>query len=532
MCNRNICGIILTVAVVLELPAVTRGQLTGQQAQRISNAMPQKARVAPKEPRRVLIWNTPFMDKCPHKGYCVPQAGYAMKLLGERTGAFEPLVSDDVAMYLPENLKRFDAIIFNNSNGSWIRPTEKDMDKLKTYGRDQDAVEKLLRRSLLDWVSQGGGIVAYHHAVGGNTHWPEFQELLGAGYWGHPWNEEVGIKLDEPDHPLLATFEGKDFRLAEEVFQFRQPYARDKLRVLLSLDTSKTNMSVPWIHRTDGDFGLAWIKHHGKGRVFYCAIGHRTDIWWNPKILRFYLDGIQFATGDLGADATASTKFGVEPGFTSLFNGRDLTGWRGNPKIWSVKDGVITGQTTPKNRVSENTFLIWTGGDPALARGQAPPAEAGVKDFELRLRYRIENGNSGIYFRSTERTAMHPEPLVGCQADFSADGRWTGVIMEYTLRGILAERGQKVVIGKDGKINVVGSVGEPDELLKGVKPKQWNDYSLIAKGGRIILKINDVVMCDLEDNDPRRIPSGRLALQVHQGPDMLVQFKDIRIRQF
>jgi hypothetical protein len=96
----------------------------------------------------------------------------------------------------------------------------------------------------------------------------------------------------------------------------------------------------------------------------------------------------------------------------------------------------------------------------------------------------------------------------------------------------LAERGQKVVIGKDGKINVVGSVGEPDELLKGVKPKQWNDYSLIAKGGRIILKINDVVMCDLEDNDPRRIPSGRLALQVHQGPDMLVQFKDIRIRQF
>jgi len=104
--------------------------------------------------------------------------------------------------------------------------------------------------------------------------------------------------------------------------------------------------------------------------------------------------------------------------------------------------------------------------------------------------------------------------------------------MEYTLRGILAERGQKVVIGKDGKINVVGAVGDPDELLKHVKPKQWNDYTFSARGGRIILKINGVVMCDLEDNDPRRIPSGRLALQVHQGPDMLVQFKDIRIREF
>jgi len=127
---------------------------------------------------------------------------------------------------------------------------------------------------------------------------------------------------------------------------------------------------------------------------------------------------------------------------------------------------------------------------------------------------------------------MHPEPLVGCQADFSADGRWTGVIMEFTLRGILAERGQKVVIDKDGKINVVGSVGDPDELLTHVKPKQWNDYTFSAVGGRIVLKINDVVMCELEDNDPRRIPSGKLALQVHQGPEMFVQFKDIRIRQF
>lgn len=515
MSNRSRYKIVLAF-VIAASPAIAIGQLTSQQAKRIADAVPQKARVAPKEHRRVLIWNTPFMDKCPHKGYCVPQAEHAMKLLGERTGAFEPVVSDDVAMYLPENLKRFDAIIFNNSNGPWIKPTEKDMDKFRAHGSNPDAVEKLLRRSLLDWVSQGGGIVAYHHAVGGNTHWDEFQDLLGVRYWGHPWNEEVAIKLDEPDHPLLTAFEGQDFHLADEIFQFNDPYSRQTLRVLLSLDTDKTNMSVPWVHRTDNDFGLAWVKEHGKGRVFYSAIGHRTEIWWNPTILRFYLDGIQFATGDLDANATPSAKVGVEPGFTSLFNGRDLLGWRGNPRIWSVRDGAITGQTTPEHRVSENTFLTWTGGD--------------VKDFELRLKFRLENGNSGIYFRSKERTAMHPEPLTGCQADFSADGRWTGVIMEYTLRGILAERGQKVVIGKDGKIDVVGSVGDPDELLRHVKSKQWNDYAFSAKGGRIILKINDVVMCDLEDNDPRRIPSGKLALQVHQGPDMLVQFKDIRIR--
>ena len=520
MLCSGFCRAVLLVVATLMLFTPAKAQVTRQQAERIRAAVPKKARVRPRKHRRVLVWNTPFMEKSPHKGYSIPQAEYAMKLLGEKTGAFEPVVSDDVAMYLPENLKRFDAIIMNNSNGPWIRPTDEDMEKLKKYGPDKDAVEMLLRRSLLEFVRGGGGVVAYHHAVGGNTHWPQFHEMLGAAYWGHPWNEEVGVKLDEPDHPLLAAFEGKDFHLTEEIFQFRDPYSRKKLRVLLSLDTRTTNMTVPWIHRKDNDFALAWVRRYGKGRVFYCAFGHRTEIWWNPTILRFYLDGIQFATGDLRADATPSAEVAprIEPGFRSLFNGKDLSGWKGNPRIWFVKDGSITGQTTPQNRISENNFLLWTGGD--------------VTDFELRLKFRIENGNSGIYFRSEERIGMHPESLVGPQADFSADNRWTGVVIEYTRRGILAERGQKVEIDSKGKIKVTGSVGDSKELLKHVKAKDWNDYTVIAKAGHTILKINDVVMCEIEDNDPRRVPTGKLALQVHQGPLMLVQFKDIRLCQF
>jgi type 1 glutamine amidotransferase len=298
----------VALMVVVAVAAVCSGQLTPQQAKRIEEAVPRQARVEPKQPRRVLIWNTPFMEKSPHKGYTIPQAEYAMRLLGERTGAFEPVVSDDVAMYLPQNIKRFDAILLNNSDGPWIRPTKEDLGKFAEHGTDTAEIEKLLRKSLLDYVASGGGIFAYHFAIGGNTHWPEFQELLGAGYWGHPWNEEVGIRLDEPDHPLLAAFGGRDFCLAEEIFQFREPYSREKVRVLMSLDTEKTNMTVPWIHRTDGDFALAWIKNHGKGRIFYCAIGHRTEIWWHPQILSFYLDAIQFATGDLEADATPSAQ--------------------------------------------------------------------------------------------------------------------------------------------------------------------------------------------------------------------------------
>ncbi len=298
---KQLDSTVLFSSIFLLMPLLATAQLTEQQKERIQKAAPKTAQCKPEETRLLLIWNTPFMDESPHKGYSIPQSEYAMQLLGEKTGAFKSVVSDDQTMFLPKNLKKFDAILFNNANGKWIRPTDETMKKMKEYGEDKDAVEKFLRKSLLDYVSNGGGIVAFHHAIGGNTHWPEFQELIGAGYWGHPWNEEVGVKLEEPDHPLLKTFDGKDFRIAEEIFQFREPYSRDKVRVLLSLDTEKTNMEVQWIHRKDNDFALAWVKRYGEGRVFYSAFGHRTEIWWNPNILRFYLAGIQFAMGDLEA---------------------------------------------------------------------------------------------------------------------------------------------------------------------------------------------------------------------------------------
>jgi len=298
-------GVLLAAGLLIWLvPAGSvQAALTQAQAARIEAAVPKRATVVPKRPRRVLIWNTPFREKSPHKGFSLPQGEYAMRLLGQKTGAFEPVVSDDVAMLLPDRLKQFDVIVMNNSNGPWIRPRAEDLDKFTSLGMDVDELERMLRDSFLRWVKAGGGIVAYHHSISGNTHWPEFAELLGAAYWGHPWHEKVWVRLEEPNHPLLAAFGGKDFAITEEIFQFRQPYSRKKLRVLLSLDTSRTNMNVPWIHRTDNDFALAWVRRYGQGRVFYCAFGHRTEIWWNPVILQFYLDAIQFAAGDLPAPA-------------------------------------------------------------------------------------------------------------------------------------------------------------------------------------------------------------------------------------
>ncbi len=279
--------------------------IPAHRARQIDAAAPDQARVAPKRPRRVLIWNTPahLMGKDPHKGYCIPYGAAALISIGRKSGAFQPVVSDDLAMYLPENLSRFDAIVMNNSSGPWITPTEADMARaaFAEFGGDKTAAEHALRRSLLDRIRNGGGIVSLHFAIAANAHWPEFAQMLGAKFIGHPWNEEIGVKVEEPTHPLVAAFGGKDFRIADEIYEYGAPYDRAGLRVLLSLDPARSNMGVKWIHRSDNDFALAWVKPFGQGRVFNTSFGHRTELFWDSSLLRFYLDAIQFAAGDLDA---------------------------------------------------------------------------------------------------------------------------------------------------------------------------------------------------------------------------------------
>lgn len=521
-------------ALLLWSASGSRGdEIPAHQAQRIFEAAPSRPRVEPKRSRRVLIWNTPahLMGNDPHKGYCIPYGAAAFAAIARKTGAFEAEVSDDLAMYFPENLSRFDAVVMNNSSGSWITPTRTDLEQpqFRRHGSTAEAVEGVLRQSLLDYVRNGGGLVVIHYAVAANRHWPGFQELMGASFLGHPWNEEIGVRVEEPDHPLVAAFGGKDFRLADEIYEYGDPWRRDNVRVLLSLDPARTNMGVPWIHRKDDDFALAWVTTRGKGRLFVTSFGHRTELFWDSRVLEFYRDGVQFATGDL--DAPAEPRSGPPrrpvpgtepvrglPGFVNLFNGRDLSGWEGDSRIWSVEDGAITGQTTEGTRVTENTFLTW---------------KDELEDFELRLRFKLEDGNSGVYFRARKRGGSNQdrEALTGMQADFSADGRWTGVIMEYTLREILAERGERVVIDEQGERVVTGKLERADELLAVAKPLEWNDYAIVARGGVIKIAINGITMAELEDRDPKRLKRGWLGLQVHTGPPMRVQFKNIHLRR-
>lgn len=216
------------------------------------------------------------------------------------------------------------------------------------------------------------------------------------------------------------------------------------------------------------------------------------------------------------------------------FNGKDLTGWSGQTEFWSVQDGAITGKTTNDHMVKENTFLIWEGE---------------VADFELTLKYKITDvdggsekfGNSGIQYRSK---IVKPEYSVvsGYQADFETTKKYSGILYEEKGRGILALRGQKVAVkpaeknpadpkAKDFKIEVTGSTGDPDEIQAGIKPADWNEYKIVAKGGHLQHFINGKQTVDVTDETTVGAKKGVLAFQLHKGPTgMTVQFKDIVIR--
>jgi type 1 glutamine amidotransferase len=188
---------VIVVSWVLGPVRQGEAQVTDRQARQIREAAPQQSRVAPKQPRRVLIWNTPYKDT-PHRGFTIPQGAFAMKTLGEKTGAFEGVISDDQTLLLPENLQQFDAIVMNNSSGPWTTPTDEAMKKFVELGQgdDKQQIQETLRKSFFDWLASGRGMVAYHYSIGACRDWPELKNVFGAMVAGHPWNEEIGVRVE------------------------------------------------------------------------------------------------------------------------------------------------------------------------------------------------------------------------------------------------------------------------------------------------------------------------------------------------
>lgn len=206
----------------------------------------------------------------------------------------------------------------------------------------------------------------------------------------------------------------------------------------------------------------------------------------------------------------------AEKGFKPIFDGKTLDGWDGNPRFWRVEDGAITGQTTRENPTKGNTFIIWRKGQPG--------------DFELRFEFRMVGGNSGVQYRSFEVEKAGKWVCGGYQYDMDAADQWTGGVYGERYRGILCVRGQKAVIGDNHKPRIVGRIGDRDELKKLVKKGDWNEGGIIAKGFHFVQTLNGRVMCEMTDEDKSdRRKDGLIALQLHAGPPMKVQFRNIRL---
>lgn len=266
------------------------------------------------------------------------------------------------------------------------------------------------------------------------------------------------------------------------------------------------------------------------------------------RFLSFRLETLSKACIALGLLAI-SVNCNAQDGFKKIFNGKDLSGWKGNTKLWSVQDGAITGITIAEEPLKFNTFLVWDEGT--------------VSDFELELDYRIgSEGNSGIQYRST---LFDDERFIvgGYQADIDATMKFAGINYEEKGRGILAKRGERTTFPKSGKKSTE-AYGDTTELGSKIKQGEWNHYRIVAKGNKLSHYINGELMSEVIDDgegtaearikkfekvsgqkvsDAKRkeieggaakvgeaASQGVLAFQIHQGPPMKIQFKNVRLK--
>lgn len=272
----------LSAALWAESPKELR-KVKDEEIAKIKAAMPDKAVAKPAQPRKMLVfWRCETFFHT-----VIPVANEALKIMGEKTGAFQvTAVTDDYSVFNAETLKQFDIICLNNT-------TSLKFDPKVTPERCQ---------ALMDFVKSGKGIVGIHAAADNFYQWPEGMAMMGNKFTAHPWGagSTVAIKIDEPDHPLTAPFQGKGFKVKDEIYRTAPPtYSRANQFVLMSLDlTDPATRDMKGVIETDKDTGITWVKDVGQGRLFYCSLGHNDEIFMNTAILEHYLRGIQFAAGD------------------------------------------------------------------------------------------------------------------------------------------------------------------------------------------------------------------------------------------
>lgn len=290
---------------------------TKRELERIEAAAPDKAPATPAKSRKVLCWGRLWT----HLGNAFTEE--SVKILARKTKAFDVVAGDDPRLLLAESLKSYDAIFLNGLHDPQpflpLNWKELPAERLAAAKKLDSAV----KRSILDFVMKDGkGIAGIEGSIAALRDWKEFREMMGASYNGHYRGKHV-YKVEEPDHPVAACLGGKALRLNDQSYLPGPPYSRRKVRVLLSLDLARTDEPTTdpkqaWlkghVKRQEAytgkpaDYAVSWVRRHGRGRVFYCSLGVDWRTYLDGRFLRYLLAGIQFAIGDLAADATPSER--------------------------------------------------------------------------------------------------------------------------------------------------------------------------------------------------------------------------------
>jgi type 1 glutamine amidotransferase len=202
----------------------------------------------------------------------LPYSEQVMKTLGERSGAFEVVASKDCALVNAKSLADFAAVVF--------------------YTTGELPMSDAQKQDFLAFVRGGGGFAGFHSATDTFYKWPEYGELIGGYFDEHPWHAKVRIKVEDRAFPGLGAL-GPAFEITDEIYQFKN-WSRANTHVLLSLDTSSVDLKKKGVKRTDGDFGIAWTRTYGKGRVYYNALGHRQEVWDDPRFQTMVVEGLKW----------------------------------------------------------------------------------------------------------------------------------------------------------------------------------------------------------------------------------------------
>ena len=445
--------------------------------EKVTAAMPDKPYAPPAKPRKLLIFN--LTKGFPHSSVAI--GGKAFEIMGKKTGAWDSVITTDVSFFAPDKLKEFDAVMMNNTTG-------KDL-----------IDDPALKQSLLDFVKSGKGIAGCHAATDAfYEKWPEYGEMMGGFFAGHPFRK-ISVKLDDPASPINQMFDGKGFEISDEIYTFKDPYSREKLHILQSIDWENANLSKG--NRADNDYALSWIREFGKGRVFYCAFGHDHQIFWNPTILKHYVAGIQYILGDLKADATPTAKLRAEPargpvlgaaaekpkpapkvnkapvaaataaamvepsglkpdaqGWFTLFDGKSLDAFQAPAAgKWKIVDGVMTWEKGCGNLWTKDKF----------------------GDFILDLEVKCDKGtNSGVFLRSAD-----------------GEKNWLHGSFEIQIAGTGGNR-------KPGKHDLGALYDCYAPTVAAEKPVgEWNHMVITFKGNSLKIVLNDKAILDINLDD-------------------------------